>query len=142
MIAEGLRPLNFFRDGWNRLDFVIVACAYSPAIGGVALLFRMIRLLRVLKVVRVLPELRMLVAALLNAEESVLFVSLLMFLVFFIFAIFSVTEFKTNDPWRFGDLHTSLMTLFRVATGDDWTDVMYTAQFGCKLYASDVPSCA
>jgi len=78
----------------------------------------------------------MLVAALLNAQESILFVSLLMFLVFFAVAIFSVMEFKENDRWRFGDLHTSLMTLFRVATGDDWTDVMYTAQFGCKLYAS------
>jgi voltage-gated sodium channel len=140
IVAEGFTPLHFFKDGWNRLDFVIVVCAYTPEIGGVALLFRMVRLLRVVKVVRVFPELRMLVAALLNAQDSIMFVSLLMFLVFFSFAIFTVMEFKENDKWRFGDLHTALLTLFRVATGDDWTDVMYTAQFGCKEYPTEDPS--
>jgi hypothetical protein len=28
------------------------------------------------------------------------------------------------------------MTLFRIATGDNWTDVMYVAQYGCKAYPS------
>jgi hypothetical protein len=27
-------------------------------------------------------------------------------------------------------------TLFRIATGDNWTDIMYVAQYGCKAYPS------
>jgi voltage-gated sodium channel len=61
-----------------------------------------------------------------------------MFLVFYVFAIFAIMLFKTNDPWHFENLHITIMTLFRVATGDDWTDVMYTAQFGCSAYGSSV----
>jgi voltage-gated sodium channel len=61
-----------------------------------------------------------------------------MFLVFYVFAIFAIMLFKTNDPWHFENLHITIMTLFRVATGDDWTDIMYTAQFGCKYYGSSV----
>jgi voltage-gated sodium channel len=132
--AEGFTPLAFFKDGWNRLDFVIVASSYVPGIQSLALLMRMIRLLRVLKVLRVFPELRMLVMALMQAKDSIMFVVLLMFLVFYVFAIFSIMLFKKNDPWHFKNLHTALMTLFRVATGEDWTDIMYTAQMGCEVY--------
>jgi hypothetical protein len=30
--------------------------------------------------------------------------------------------------------HVALMSILRVTTGDDWTDIMYTAQYGCKSY--------
>jgi hypothetical protein len=103
-----------------------------------ALLMRMIRLLRVLKVLRVFPELRMLVMALMQAKDSILFVVLLMLLVFYVFAIFAIMMFKKNDPWHFGNLHRAMMTLFRVATGEDWTDVMYTAQMGCQEYPANL----
>merc|ERR1719261_2429731 len=42
--------------------------------------------------------------------------------------------FKSNDPWHFGTLGHALLTLFRVATGEDWTDVMYINILGCKHY--------
>ncbi|MEA2079438.1 MAG: ion transporter [Pseudomonadota bacterium] len=32
-----------------------------------------------------------------------------------------------NDPEHWGTLGLSLLTLFRVVTLEDWTDVMYTA---------------
>ena len=59
-----------------------------------------------------------------------------MFLVFYTFAIFSMILFRANDKWHFDNLHITIMTLFRIATGEDWTDVMYTAQFGCKAYGT------
>ena len=40
-------------------------------------------------------------------------------------AIFAIILFKQNDPWHFGNLHLGMITLFRMSTLEDWTDVMY-----------------
>ena len=42
--------------------------------------------------------------------------------------------FKPNDPWHFGTLHITFVTLFRCATLEDWTDVMYINIYGCDKY--------
>ena len=42
-----------------------------------------------------------------------------------------------SDPWHFGSLHFTMVTLFRCATFDDWTDVMYINMFGCDKYGYD-----
>ena len=42
--------------------------------------------------------------------------------------------FRENDPIHFESLHISLLSLFRVATLEDWTDIMYTAIYGCQNY--------
>jgi hypothetical protein len=34
---------------------------------------------------------------------------------------------------HFGSLHTTFVTLFRCATFEDWTDVMYIAMYGCQV---------
>ncbi|CAM9828763.1 unnamed protein product, partial [Choristocarpus tenellus] len=38
--------------------------------------------------------------------------------------------FKTNDPWHFGSLHISMITLFRCSTLEDWMDVLYINMWG------------
>jgi voltage-gated sodium channel len=91
----------------------------------------MVRLFRVLKVQKIIPQLRMLVAALMNSLGSVYYVSVLMFLFFYMVGILTVVVFRGNDPYHFQNLHVTLMSLFRIATGDDWTDIMYTSQYGC-----------
>ena len=45
-------------------------------------------------------------------------------LVFYLFAVLGVVLFGTNDPWHYGSLHRAMLTLFRVSTFEDWTDVM------------------
>ena len=37
--------------------------------------------------------------------------------------------FHQNDPWHFGDLQAE--ALWRIATLEDWTDIMYFNQYGC-----------
>jgi voltage-gated sodium channel len=135
MVAEFDNPRNFFKSGWNCLDFIIVVSAYMPG-GSKVLLLRMVRLLRVLKVMRVVPELRMLVTALMNSADSVGYVGLLLLVVFYVFAIFTMMFFRENDPWHFKDLHTTLMTLYRTSTSEDWIDIMMIAQRGCEVYPS------
>jgi hypothetical protein len=62
------------------------------------------------------------------------YIGLMLFVVFYFFAIFGGILFADNDPWHFGNLHMSMLTLFRMATMEDWTDVMYINMFGCKEY--------
>ena len=44
---------EFFKDSWNRFDFVVVALSLAPAIGEFALVARIFRVLRVLRMVSV-----------------------------------------------------------------------------------------
>jgi voltage-gated sodium channel len=44
---------EFFRDSWNRFDFIIVALSLVPAVGGFVLIARVFRILRVLRIVSV-----------------------------------------------------------------------------------------
>ena len=38
--------------------------------------------------------------------------------------------FGKNDPIHMGTLHIAFLTLFRCATLEDWTDVMYISMQG------------
>src|SRR5688572_1486023 len=51
MAAYGRRGLDFFRDGWNVFDFVVIAMAFVPGIRESSTLLRLARLLRVVRVV-------------------------------------------------------------------------------------------
>lgn len=51
MIANG-RPLaDFFRDGWNTFDTLIVVLSLLPLAGGIAIVARLLRVLRLLRLV-------------------------------------------------------------------------------------------
>jgi len=52
---------------------------------------------------------------------------LLMSIIFYIFAIAGYHLFHLHDPQHWGSLGVALLTLFRIVTLEDWTDVMYTA---------------
>jgi len=137
MLAEGKKPWNYFKDGWNIFDFIIVAAAFMPFGGSSIAILRLLRLLRVLKLVKALPKLQMLVGALLKSIPSMGYVSILLLLLFYIYAVAGVFFFGTNDPVHFNDLQTSMLSLFRVVTLEDWTDVMYINMFGCENYGYD-----
>jgi voltage-gated sodium channel len=137
IVAKRWKPWVFFVDGdeasWNRFDFIVVLASFAGG-GALALVLRMVRLFRVLKLLKKMPQLRMLVASLMGAVDSIIYTCILMLLFFFVSGIVSVMIFKQNDPWHFFNLHRAMMTLFRSATGDNWTDIMYTSQYGCDRY--------
>lgn len=134
LVAEGSRPWNYFRDPWNVFDFTIVAAAFMPFAAQYATVLRLLRLLRVLRLLRALPRLQLLVGALLKSIPSMAYVSLLMFLLFYVYACAAVFLWGANDPIHFSDLQTSLLSLFRVVTLEDWTDLMYINMYGCESY--------
>jgi len=125
MIAEGsLR--RFFKGGWNVFDFTIVVASLVPIEDSeMALLGRLLRVFRVLRLVSIIPELRVLLNAFLTAIPRMGYVALLMFIVFYIYAAVGSMFFANVNPVLWENISIAMLTLFRVATFEDWTDVMY-----------------
>ncbi len=117
---------DFFRNPWNIFDTLIVTVSLIPIENSdMALVARLIRVFRVLRMVSLIPELRLLLNSLLRALPQLGYVLLLMFIIFYIYAAMGSTLFEAINPQLWGDITISLLTLFRVMTFEDWTDVMY-----------------
>lgn len=124
-IAEG-HSLSFFKKGWNIFDTLIVTVSLIPIEDSeMVLLARLVRIFRVLRLISVIPELRILISALIKALPPMGYVLLLMFIMFYIFAAVGSVLFDKINPVLWGDIAVSMLTLFRVVTFEDWTDVMY-----------------
>jgi voltage-gated sodium channel len=138
ILAQGKNPFNYFKNPWNIFDFFIVAaCLLEPFLnlGGAFLpVLRLARILRVLRLVTAIPKLQLLVTCLLKSLPSMFYVSILLFLLFYIYGAMAVFLFGENDPIHFRNLQTSILSLFRVVTLEDWTDVMYINMYGSNEY--------
>ena len=127
LTARWPRPLRYFTDGWNVFDFTVIVLALIPATGEFAIVTRLFRLLRVVRLISTIKNLRLIVAALVRAIPSVGHVLILMSIVVYIYAIMGYHLFHEHDPIHWRNLGISLLSLFRVLTLEDWTDIMYTA---------------
>jgi len=116
---------KFFQNGWNIFDTVIVIGSLIPTGGSGILLARLLRVFRVLRLVSMVPELRLLINALMKAIPRMGYIALLMFVIFYIYAAVGSMYFSQINKVLWGDVSISMLTLFRVATFEDWTDVMY-----------------
>ncbi|WP_455375684.1 ion transporter [Kaarinaea lacus] len=117
----------YFGDGWNLFDFSVVVLSLIPATGEYAMIARLARLLRVARLISTIPELRLIVSTLVRSIPSMGHVLLLMSIIFYIYAVAGYHIFHEHDPTHWNNLGLSLLTLFRVVTLEDWTDVMYKA---------------
>jgi voltage-gated sodium channel len=129
----------FFRDGWNIFDIVIVVAALIPASNGIGPVLRILRVFRVLRLVKTIPELRLIVTVLLRSVASMKYVALLATILFYVYAVIGVKLFGSDghpmQPY-FASIHEACFTLFRILTGDDWTQMRYElAQAGHPLAA-------
>lgn len=111
---------NFFRDGWNIFDFLVVAVTLAPVGEGVSVL-RALRILRVLRLVSVVPSLRRVVSGLASALPGMGSIVLLLGLVYYVFAVMATKLFAATFPEKFGSLGQSAYTLFEVMTMDSWS---------------------
>jgi voltage-gated sodium channel len=116
---------EFFKSGWNVFDTLIVIGSLIPTGGSGVLLARLLRVFRVLRLVSMVPELRLLINALIKAIPRMGYIALLMFVIFYIYAAMGSMVFHNINETLWGDVSISMLTLFRVATFEDWTDVMY-----------------
>lgn len=117
---------RFFHNGWNIFDTLIVVISLVPIEDSeMAFIGRLVRIFRVLRMISIIPELRLLLNSLLKALPQLGYVVLLMFIIFYIYAAVGSTIFAAINPELWGDIAISMLTLFRVMTFEDWTDVMY-----------------
>jgi len=120
------RFFDFFKKGWNIFDFLIVTASLIPIEGNDSvLLARLLRIFRVLRLVSVIPELRILITALMKALPRMGYIVLLMFIIFYIYAAVGSFMFEHINETLWGNISIAMLTLFRIATFEDWTDVMY-----------------
>ncbi|MDX9699697.1 MAG: ion transporter [Rhodocyclaceae bacterium] len=111
---------NFFRDGWNVFDFLVVGITLAPTGEGVAVL-RALRILRALRLISVVPSMRKVVNALLRAIPGMTSVLTLLLLVFYVSAVMSTKLFAASFPEWFGSIGASFYTLFQIMTLESWS---------------------
>lgn len=120
---------EFLNEKWNIFDAVIVTISLVPLSGMESLIaIRLLRIFRILRIISVIPELRLLVNSLFNALPRMAYIGLLMFIIFYIYGAIGATIFKDINAFLWGDVSKAMLTLFRIATFEDWADVMYETQ--------------
>lgn len=115
--------LSFFRDPWNCFDFLIVTASLLPAAGPLSVL-RSLRILRALRLVAMVPSMRKVVSALVRSIPGLISLSGLLVLLLYVGGVIANNLFRGSGDPRFGDLGSTVLTLFQITTGDGWSDIM------------------
>lgn len=114
--------LDYFRNGWNVFDFLIVVVSFIAATSGLAAV-RAFRVLRVLRVVTVIPRMRVVVSALLDAIPGIASVGIVIILIVYVFAVIAANLYGPEHEKLFGDVFAAMYTLFQVMTLEGWPDI-------------------
>ncbi|VDL71627.1 unnamed protein product [Nippostrongylus brasiliensis] len=149
LAALGIR--RFFSEAWNRLDMFIVFLSVAgitfeefealelPINPTIIRVMRVLRIARVLKLLKMAKGIRSLLDTVGEALPQVGNLGSLFFLLFFIFAalgveLFGKLECSEDHPCdglgehaHFKNFGMAFLTLFRIATGDNWNGIMKDA---------------
>ena len=75
--------------------------------------------------ISIVPELRVLMNSLLKAQPRLAYVVAILLIIFYIYGAIGSLFFGEVNPELWGNVSIAMLTLFRVMTFEDWTDVMY-----------------
>ncbi|XP_023315824.1 voltage-dependent T-type calcium channel subunit alpha-1G isoform X4 [Trichogramma pretiosum] len=164
LLALGLHL--YLKDKWNQLDIGIVILSVVgivleeveskiiPINPTIIRVMRVLRIARVLKLLKMAKGIRALLDTVMQALPQVGNLGLLFFLLFFIFAALGVELFgrlECSDEYpcqglgehaHFSNFGMAFLTLFRVATGDNWNGIMKdTLRDNCDDAADCVKNC-
>ncbi|XP_043790226.1 voltage-dependent T-type calcium channel subunit alpha-1G isoform X2 [Apis laboriosa] len=164
LLALGLHL--YLKDKWNQLDVGIVILSVVgivleeveskiiPINPTIIRVMRVLRIARVLKLLKMAKGIRALLDTVMQALPQVGNLGLLFFLLFFIFAalgveLFGRLECSDDMPCQglgehahFSNFGMAFLTLFRVATGDNWNGIMKdTLRDDCDEAADCVKNC-
>jgi len=121
VLLMAARGLGFFKDPWCVFDFIVIGIALVPATGSLSVL-RALRVLRVLRLVNKIESMRKVVVGLLHSLPSLSSVFGLILVIFYVFAVIATNMFGERFPDLFGDLGTTMFTLFQVMTLESWSE--------------------
>jgi len=111
---------RFFGNAWNIFDLTIVAIAWVPSTGPLAVL-RALRIMRVLRLISVVPQMRTVVTALLRALPGMGSIVAVLALVFYVAAVMATELYGATFPEWFGSIGASMYSLFQIMTLESWS---------------------
>jgi len=130
-VAEKFK--NFHNDKWNKIDFYSVLLAI-PSIGVLFVedleifagftVLRSLRIFKILRVIEFIPEGKEISSKLLKALKGVFFIMVAFIIYSIIISLISVTLFKSSAPSFFSNAFDSFFTIFKVFSGDGFSDVV------------------
>ncbi|MGB1393239.1 MAG: ion transporter [Flavobacteriaceae bacterium] len=139
--------ISFLKNIWNIIDITLIIVSLVPESlfvnSDLLTIFRIVRVIRIIRLVKVFPETLAILRVIKNSFGALLRIISLLIILMYFYAIVGVILFKGkthvsnkfNDSFDpFGNISEALFSLFRVTTGEDWTDLRY------DLLSSDVSS--
>ena len=130
----GLGPRRYIMNRWNQVDFLIVLMSLPELfldVGIAGPMFRLFRVGRLFRLVQRAKGLRTLFNTLIVSLPAIFNVGSLLFLLMFVYAVLGMSLFgdlaSNGAPFALTSFRTfgsSLLTLFRVFTGDGWGRVL------------------
>jgi voltage-gated sodium channel len=154
---------DYFSQPWNIFDFSIVLISFIPESmfhdAAMVTAIRVLRVFRVLRLLRISEEIKLIISVLIKSFSSLIYNTLFFFIFMYLFAIMGFYLFKlpTEEhaspqmiqlveeykqiapnapsvaPDPYGTLGESMFTLFRILTGEDWTDLRYNLMVARKM---------
>lgn len=160
---------SFFADGWNVFDLSIVLVSLIPeslfGSASVVTTLRVLRVFRIFRLLRAFPELKLMTSVLIRSMSALFYNGIFFFVFMYLFAVIGITLFRlpagTTDPQSqqalaaylaqapnapgiapdpYGTLGETMFTLFRILTGEDWTDLRYNLVLASQMGVIDVPT--
>ncbi len=140
---------EYVDDWWNWFDIFILVIGIIPEVADIVLqstdeeanilsTLRILRVVQLTRSIRAISELQLLIGVLIKSIRSLSYIAVLFLLIMYIYAIIGVTLFRNpnyeasehlkitvSNPDPYGDLGEAFFTLFRILTGEDWTDLRY-----------------
>jgi voltage-gated sodium channel len=113
---------RFFRDPWNVFDFLIVGISLLPASGALSVV-RTLRVLRALRLISAFPAMRRVVSGLLASVPGMAAIGALLALIVYVAAVMATMLFGDIAPEFFGNMGTTMFTLFQIMTGESWPEI-------------------
>lgn len=114
--------LNFFKNGWNIFDFIIITLSLIASSGIAA--FRALRVFRVAEIINVSKHTKIIVNSVIKSLPILIHVFLALSIVFLLFAISAIDLFGETVPNLFGNLRESSYTLMLILIGDQTVSVI------------------
>lgn len=115
-----VKRLEFFKNGWNVFDMLIIGFALVPSTGPLQVL-RALRIIRILRLASVIPSMRRVVSGLVTAIPGMGSIILLLMLIFYLFAVIATNLYGPTFPQWFGSIGASLYSLFQIMTLESWS---------------------
>ncbi|GAB7042171.1 MULTISPECIES: ion transporter [Catenuloplanes] len=124
ILAHGRRPQDFFRNGWNVFDFVVIAAVFIPGLHGDSALLRILRIARVLRLVRFSPGLRTIVTALLRSLPGIGGFLALALVTVYLYGMAGWLIFADAFPEQYGTVGRAAITLFVLLSQENLPDLI------------------